>query len=667
MKRLLLLGATLMLSLANLGAQHPQLSPSARASQLTRNANAKTNNLRATVEPGKGFTYTQKDAKVTLDGGIGNPEAPGSYVATCIKLPKIADGTIKGISFIENGVDNETTAFIGELARIDKEVYDGVTYKMPVIKVVKSIKVKLNHNALSTVILDTPFKMDPQKEYYVGYYSHSGANNLYPVLFDITELPTYKDYNYGLLALTESGKPFDASEGKELKFDPYETMFGAPYIYVDVDAKSGELDRVACITTLKGTNPTFSPKDVVKVDVEVYNFGLRAAKNVVAKVADNGKDEQSFTIPSIEPGKRAKLTVEFTKSTLAGVHLVEGNVPSMDGGKNLFDYAKTNGIYKRVDFEQTPLNKQLLVERFTTERCGYCPGADPRQESFIKLMEKEGFTVSVVAHHSGYGTDFLSLKEDVDIANSLDVDGAPTAALNRYVIGKNGENFDVVGKPEDLKKLALSGYKDGSPMKIESITRTKKDGNKYSYDVKCKLFPGIDPGNTYVTVVAVEDNIESRNQSGAVAGYRHNNVARKYYTNGLGDKLENLTAGDYTYKAEGIVYDDKWDSDNVRLVVFFHGNIKDPISYRRAVYASAQIKMGEEKANYSQKLTKDMQPRAYAHNGYILVEGAVEYYNVYNMVGQLVGNTPTQQYTPGVYVVNSVYGNQSYVTKVVVK
>ena len=56
------------------------------------------------------------------------------------------------------------------------------------------------------------------------------------------------------------------------------------------------------------------------------------------------------------------------------------------------------------------VERKVLLEQFTTELCGYCPGGAARIKSVIEQPEFAG-KVHWVAHHAGFYTDSYTIPE----------------------------------------------------------------------------------------------------------------------------------------------------------------------------------------------------------------------------------------------------------------
>ena len=72
--------------------------------------------------------------------------------------------------------------------------------------------------------------------------------------------------------------------------------------------------------------------------------------------------------------------------------------------------------------------RKFVVEHFTGDGCGYCPGGMYAIEDYI--VNKNPSTIWI-SHHYGYNTDEYTISESSRIGKMLGVQGAPNMALNR--------------------------------------------------------------------------------------------------------------------------------------------------------------------------------------------------------------------------------------------
>jgi hypothetical protein len=75
--------------------------------------------------------------------------------------------------------------------------------------------------------------------------------------------------------------------------------------------------------------------------------------------------------------------------------------------------------------------RKYLIEHFTGDQCGYCPGGMFSIEEYISTAETPCIWVS---HHYGYNEDEYTIPENAKIGKACGVSGAPNMAMNRTKI-----------------------------------------------------------------------------------------------------------------------------------------------------------------------------------------------------------------------------------------
>lgn len=72
--------------------------------------------------------------------------------------------------------------------------------------------------------------------------------------------------------------------------------------------------------------------------------------------------------------------------------------------------------------------RKFLIEHFTGDGCGYCPGGMYAITNYIQEQNPSAIWVS---HHYGYNNDEYTIPESAKIGKAVGVNGAPNMALNR--------------------------------------------------------------------------------------------------------------------------------------------------------------------------------------------------------------------------------------------
>ena len=79
----------------------------------------------------------------------------------------------------------------------------------------------------------------------------------------------------------------------------------------------------------------------------------------------------------------------------------------------------------------TSFPRKYLIEHFTGDQCGYCPGG---MFSIVEYIDNTSIPCIWVSHHYGYNEDEYTIPENAKIGKAVGVQGAPNMAMNRTKI-----------------------------------------------------------------------------------------------------------------------------------------------------------------------------------------------------------------------------------------
>lgn len=235
--------------------------------------------------------------------------------------------------------------------------------------------------------------------------------------------------------------------------------------------------------------------------------------------------------------------------------------------------------------------RRILIEEFSTEQCTNCP----RVAGFVKEMESDprfAGRINLVGHHAGYNTDWLTTEWDEEYLWFYNNEGrtfAPALMLDRHPFTWSSVPTpspcwypytadELAGKLEECLSVE-------SPVTV-CLSAFEEEG-----DLRIKVTGHIDPyfrpiaGEAAVTVVLVEDNVQSMHQVGAERDYMHNGVNRDINAT-WGEPLD-LDADTYNYECV-LSLPQQTEKANVRVVAFVHArDFNDPCGWE--VYNSNSL------------------------------------------------------------------------------
>lgn len=242
--------------------------------------------------------------------------------------------------------------------------------------------------------------------------------------------------------------------------------------------------------------------------------------------------------------------------------------------------------------------RKYLIEHFTGDQCGYCPGGMFSIEEYISTTETPCIWVS---HHYGYNEDEYTIPENAKIGKACGVQGAPNMAMNRTKI----MGTSIAFHPGYLVEA-------GMPAQIASKCPTEAEASvviNHTYDTATRELNVTVSGqvaNTdvteYLLTVLIKENgligkqSDYNEYSFKSAGFKefvHPRVVRDVLcSDALGDKVavENQAySKDYTFTLpEG------WVVENCGIVAYITPTAKKPIINAEETPLVAGTTGGEE-------------------------------------------------------------------------
>lgn len=252
--------------------------------------------------------------------------------------------------------------------------------------------------------------------------------------------------------------------------------------------------------------------------------------------------------------------------------------------------ASTNG------FDPSTFSHSVLLENFTTAVCQYCPGG---HETLIEASAPFSGNVVWVAHHTGYGSDNMTLHQSEEIAGYFPENAqyysdwvpglygayadqnhssfAPAMAIDRnatYAI--NAANGGVVGSVGDASTIANKFMQALSTPAKTSIGLNNLSYNASNREVKVTvegMFLENFSDELRLNVWVIEDGIIGSQISateGQLSNYEHNHVLRTLVTPTWGENAFNMgtNRGNTFKKSYTFTLANNINAQNARIVAF---------------------------------------------------------------------------------------------------
>ena len=293
--------------------------------------------------------------------------------------------------------------------------------------------------------------------------------------------------------------------------------------------------------------------------------------------------------------------------------------------------------------------KNVVLEVFTAEWCGYCPGGKERIAKAIEMLDdeyKERVFQTFVHYNDGISKKWPRVGQlFIALDQTLGIPGFPTFSVCR--MEKKGENLSI-GAPIAIKNKIMKGFGDGTAPAEVNLKLTK---GATPEDVCTATFTGKVDADLIgkplmLTAYVLKNNMKPINpQNGAGDGYLHQHtVLMILSTDVKGDALNIAADGSFTIKKEFKL--DGFEIKDTDVLAFVHHPMSNAENH--SIINAGQESLDKAEPTATEQIVATPSVKAYVQNGKIVVEEEYSKMEVFNATGQLVKN---ESLVPGVYVV----------------
>lgn len=222
--------------------------------------------------------------------------------------------------------------------------------------------------------------------------------------------------------------------------------------------------------------------------------------------------------------------------------------------------------------ESKPFPRKFLIEHFTTEQCGYCPGG---MYAIVNHLEEATTPYIWVSHHYGYGSDEYTINDNEQIGQAIGVAGAPNMALNRTQQAKGSvfhpgylPDITITDNTMSEASIAIEHTFDASTRKLD-ITVSGEMDIKVDADM-------------LLTVLIKENGLVGKQadyqyswQGDTWKEFMHTRVVRDVITNALGDVIH-VKDKAYSHTLTYTLAED-WNPENCCIVAYLTPMANKPI------------------------------------------------------------------------------------------
>lgn len=481
------------------------------------------------------------DYATTTSTGVGTQSSSAKlYAATWFKTATLEKYKGKAISLVAIHVNSTLT---------DASVFVLKGDDLDAAESVSEVKVGQLAKGWNMVRLATPVAIDASERIAVGYSACDNAS--YPLSFDAKSAVSGTSYI-------------------KIGTDPYATSdvaWGNLMIRALVDGDPSPLGYNLVLN--KFDIPRNVPADEpVKAVLTLTNNSFETIKSFTYEFSVNGvKEEKEVTLD--EPIlNNSTATYTFFAEPIAEETTYGISITKVNGQNNISaeTVSKTAVPY---DASET-FERNILIEKFTGQNCGYCPGGEVSIAKAIKGMEDR---VVRIDHHYGYTKDIFTIEESEKTGSWFGVNSAPNSMLDRTVQEERKDTpkaGGVVFHPgymtDEMVKNAIS-----RPAFLSLEIEPSYDAASREATIKVSGMSHKDMSGARLTVCLTQSGYEAFQNSGG-AGWLHNDFPVDYMTEYNGDEIAWNEDGTYTCTYKYTIADKYGkvvsDADKMDVVAF---------------------------------------------------------------------------------------------------
>lgn len=343
------------------------------------------------------------------------------------------------------------------------------------------------------------------------------------------------------------------------------------------------------------SSPDFPEKDILLSGLHAAVMPVKSGTDMALTVSVEGRtleDVAGYQIDCLVDGETvgtfgsdeviaygSPLTIELTLPTGSfasdQVHTLGVLLSSdddMEGSNNYLEMPV--GTYTEC------FGRTVLVEEFTTENCSNCP----RAINTLKQCEAAGYgdRMAVVAHHVGYGTDWLTVEDDAEYLWFFGEEGsfAPSVMLDRTV--ENGKEWPTrsIGYFNDFEPTLVEAI--DVPAFVDVNVGSEITDGILSVSVDAERLPLLDvlAEDQLLTVYVTEDEIPHHFQAGiSSTSFTHSHVMLRCLSEVWGSPV--AWSDDKAQMEFSCDIPEEWNADNLNVVAFVHEHdFDDPAACR---------------------------------------------------------------------------------------
>lgn len=539
-------------------------------------------------------------------------------------LEKHSGKSISLLAFYANTTVKDVTAFIVKGNDINTA------------ETVAEVNVNQLANGWNIIKLDNPVEIDASVRLGIGYKAKDNA--AYPIAFDGKSVMANTSY----LRINDN------------EYSVSDEAWGNLMTRALVDGDASAL----------GYNMTLNnfdlPKNVplgepAKVTLSLTNSSFETITDFTYELTANGKTtthevKLDEPIPNNSAASYVFYTEPVTENTVYDIIITkvngQPNIGAEKATKNAIPYDASDTV-----------DRYVLIEKFTGQNCGYCPGGEISIANAIVGMEDR---IVRIDHHYGYTKDIFTIEESEKIGNHFNVNSAPNCMMNRTLQDereniKNGNG--VVFHPSYITSEMVRN-EISRPAFVTVRIESSYDEQNNMATIKVSGKTTRDMSGTRINVCITQSGYEAY-QNSADSNWRHNDFPIDYMTDYSGDEIQWNEDGSYEYTYNYVINEKygrvKSDVNQMDVVAYVSKWSDDD----NEVMNAACVKLTKEQVSVAEINTENVNFKI--SNGSITVNDSIEGVEVYTVSGVRVNN---QSLAPGIYIARMIAGSNVSTAKI---
>lgn len=569
------------------------------------------------------------DYNTSTVSGVGTSGTPRLTAVTLFKTETLKQYEGKSISLVA--------------IHLNSSVAGGSVFVLKGDEIEKATQVtEVNVNYLAKgwniVKLDAPVAIDATERIGVGYSINDNAS--YPISFD------GKGAIRNTCYLQIDDQPYSASD----------LAWGNLMIRAFVAGDSSPLgyNLILDKLDLPRNVPAGKPVDVT---MHLTNSSFETINNFTYEFSVNGNKElKEVTLDKPIPNN-SSYSYSFSIDPVSETTNYEFNITKVNGHDNVgaAPIAKTAVPYDASDtFDRT-----ILIEKFTGQNCGYCPGGEVSIANAIRGMEER---VARIDHHYGYTKDIFTIEESESTGSFFNVNSAPNCMVDRMVQEeRRGTKADgVVFHPGYITGEIVANA-ISTPAFVTVEIEPSYDEATCQVTIKVNGMTHKDLAGTRLTVCLTQSGYQAY-QNSADASWRHNDFPVDYMTPYNGEEITWNADGTYSCTYKYTIADTYGkvipDADKMDVVAFVSRWDKES----NEVMNAASCKLTDKDTGICTPAAAES--RICFSDGQFSVNGSTLGIEVYDITGNRLANSGL---TAGIYIVRATVNGAPQIRKMTVR